>query len=386
MFHFNKYMSKNLSIGLIILFAGIIALGIVFVAFRNGPQEIIPSDNTRDTSFPQSGNIGSGAPPPSTLPSERNLIKITNGAVAGFSVTPFGVRFIEKATGHVFDSSPDGETQTRISNTTIPQIIDAEWSRDASGVIIRYRDGDEIKIASSRFIQSKTDGVFLPAGILSWSYAPEQNRIFYTVKGAADIVGIAANSDNTAQSQIARLPESDFLVRWYTPREISFVSRPSALSSGFLYRYNIDKGAFEKLLSDIPGLEILWSNDKTQILFSRYNQSTKKPNLFVLHVKTGAIEDLGTEGLAQKCAWFNAEIIYCGIPTAIPQSNYPDEWLKGTIAFSDRIWRINTNTSQKTIVKNLSNTDISRILADSKNSYLYFQNKKDGTLWSLQLK
>lgn len=379
-------MSKNLSIGLIILFTGIIAIGIVFIAFRKGPQEIIPSNTTGGTSFPQSGNVDSGAPPPSTLPSERNLIKITNGAVGGFAITPFGIRFIEKATGHVFDSSPDGETQTRISNTTIPHIIDAEWSRDASGVIIRYRDGNEIKIASSRFIESKTDGVFLPAGILSWSYAPEQNRIFYTVKSTNDIIGIAANSDNTAQSQIMRLPESDFLVRWYAPREISFVSRPSAVSSGFLYRYNIDKGAFEKLLGDIPGLEIVWSNDKTQILFSRYNQSTKKPDLFILHIKTGVIDDLGTQGLAQKCAWFNATTIYCALPTTITENAYPDAWYKGTVAFNDRIWWVNTATFQKTIVKNLSNMDVSRILADPKNSYLYFQNKKDGTLWSLQLK
>lgn len=380
-------MSKPLAIGLIILFVGIISLGVVFIAFRDAPSDILaPSDNTpTDSSFPQSGIKDEPPAGPQTLPSERDLIKITNGAVSGFIPVATGIRFIEKSTGHIFDSSPDGQTQTKISNTTIPQTIDAVWASNGARAIIRYREKEEIKIASSEFIDLKTNGSMLPAGVLSFTYSPERSRIFYTTENKNEIVGIAANTNNTSQSQIVRLPNADFIAEWYSPREISFFTPPSAFAPGFLYRYNIDIGSLEKLLGNIPGLDIVWSKNKTKILFSRTNIETGKSNLFVLNIKTSAVQDLGTEGFAQKCAWQDETVIYCAIPTTIPKSSYPDEWLKGAVSFNDRIWWIDTNTSQKTIVKTLPAMDISSLLIDSKASYLYFKNKKDGTLWSLHL-
>ncbi|MDP2676884.1 MAG: hypothetical protein Q8O83_04330 [bacterium] len=378
-------MSKPLAIGLIIFFVGIIALGIVFIAFRGNPTLITSPPDTGGSSFPQSGTKPQIPAAPGTLPSERDLIKITNGAVSGFTLTPTGVRFVEKATGHVFDASPDGQTQTKISNTTIPKTINVLWSSHINYAIMRYRENEEIKTASAEFTDAKTNGVLLPANILSFTHSPDRSRIFYTIPGSGDTVGIAANIDNTSQSQIMRLPNADFIAHWYGPREISFLTPPSAFAEGFLYRYNIDIGSFEKLLGGIPGLDILWSKNKTKILFSQANIGTGKSNLFILNIKTGATQDLETEGFAQKCAWKDDLLVYCAIPTTIQKGAYPDDWLKGVLSFDDRIWWIDTDTLEKTIVKTLPNIDISEIRISAEGDYLYFQNKKDGALWSLQL-
>ncbi|PIR69590.1 MAG: hypothetical protein COU47_02435 [Candidatus Niyogibacteria bacterium CG10_big_fil_rev_8_21_14_0_10_46_36] len=379
-------MSKPLAIGLIILFIGIIAIGIVLLASQNGPGNVqAPEPNNQGSSFPQSQTQN---PPPTSsgiLPSERDLIKITNGAISGFTPATAGVRFIEKTTGHVFDSSADGQTQIKISNTTIPQSIDALWSENENYAILRYRENEEIKTVLSQFGNSKTDGVILPTDILSFSYAPERLRVFYTVPGDNDIIGIAASTDNTAQTQVVRLPDTNFVVEWYSPREISFLTPPSAFAAGFLYRYNIDVGSFEKLLGNIPGLDIAWSKNKRRILFSQSNAGTGKSNLFVFNLQTGTVEDLGTEGLAQKCVWEDDIVVYCGIPTTMSRGSYPDDWFSGSVTLNDRIWWINTSSFEKTIVKTLPDIDVAEIRISDAADHLFLTNKKDGTLWSVHL-
>ncbi|MBI4114893.1 MAG: hypothetical protein HY445_03565 [Candidatus Niyogibacteria bacterium] len=378
-------MSKPALIGLLILFAAIIAGIIVFFAWRS-PVFQLPGDTTPPSSFPP-GEFG--APPPeeaSTPPSLRDLIQLTDGSVSGFHPTQNGVFYIERATGHIFEITPQGDSETKISNTTIPQIFNVAWSPNNDGAIFHYREGETIRIASTEFKDLSAKGVLLPQGTIAFDYAPERSRIFYLVEGIDELVGIAADPDNTAQAEIMRLPDADFLVDWITPKEIAFLSRPSGEALGFLYRYNINRISFDKILGNIRGLDAKWSLDGSRILFSQYNTDTKKSLLFIYSMKTGAATSLNTQGFVQKCAWSKTNKLYCASPVSLPDALYPDAWLKGQIQTSDRIIRIDIEMLSSQNIKTLPNLDVGDIMLSPEEDFLYFQNKKDGMLWSLRLK
>ena len=65
----------------------------------------------------------------------------------------------------------------------------------------------------------------------------------------------------------------------------------------------------------------------------------------------------------------------------------PDEWYKGAVSFSDAIVEIDAATSQtKTLLENEADVDLISPFVSPDGKYLFFQNKKDGTLWRLMLK
>lgn len=372
-------MSKTTAIGLIILFTAIIVGGVLYLVWKDG----------------QKTEIADQFPPAPTKPFEQrrpettqipttDFVQLTEDAVASFSAVENGVRFIERATGNIIETNSTGSSYTTISNTTIPYTFDAQWSFDSAKALVWYRENEQVKIASVESGE-KTKGVLLPAETISAVYAPDRNRIFYTIHTGNELVGIVSNPDNTNQIEILRIPFSDFRIDWFTPREISFLLKPTGSANGFLYRYNIDKNSFDKILGEIPGLDIVWSQDGSKIIYSSVDTTTSIPSLFVYDVKKGTATNLNIHTFAQKCAWLNKEDVLCGVPSIIEKGLYPDDWFKGRVQFNDAIARIYTAKNEKTIIKKLPFVDVELLELSLDKKYLYIKNKKDGLLWSLQL-
>jgi hypothetical protein len=82
--------------------------------------------------------------------------------------------------------------------------------------------------------------------------------------------------------------------------------------------------------------------------------------------------------------------VVCGVPSYFPEANYPDDWYKGVISFNDEIWIYDVNNFAKEKV-NISQRDkvaldiINPQLSEDDN-FLLFQNKKDLSLWILDLR
>ena len=97
--------------------------------------------------------------------------------------------------------------------------------------------------------------------------------------------------------------------------------------------------------------------------------------------------------LPEKCIWSNTDskIIYCAVPKNFPAGDYPDAWYQGLVNFTDDIWLINTDTMASTLIFDLEkqankNLDITDLHLDKNDNFLFFTNKTDMTLWSLNLK
>ena len=109
-------------------------------------------------------------------------------------------------------------------------------------------------------------------------------------------------------------------------------------------------------------------------------------------MKTGGETDAVVRTLAEKCAWgnFYTDIVYCAVPSTPVAGTYPDDWYRGTLATDDRIWQINAETGDVHLVSSIVNQsgrtiDGYDLGLDNKDNYLFFMNKKDLSLWSLDL-
>jgi len=95
--------------------------------------------------------------------------------------------------------------------------------------------------------------------------------------------------------------------------------------------------------------------------------------------------------LPEKCVWLsNLKNVICGIPIDAPTAEYPDEWYQGIVSFSDNIYKMNLNNKTKDLLvspKDFSgkSIDVIKPALGPNEKYLFFINKKDLSLWSLDL-
>lgn len=344
------------------------------------------------------------APPPTIQPGEQQpLNQLTQKPISAATFlekqkedkTKISlVRYIEKATGHIYDIELPKGTPLRISNVTMPGIFEAYWSPDAGKAVIRYTEknnngGMSETVRNFSLIDvtaTSTKGIFLLSTISAIVSSPEENKIFYLMPWENTNIGMIASFEDKQQKQIFSTPFGEFLVSWPSKNTITLLTRPSAFVRGFLYKLDATSGSLERLLKDIKGLTALLSPSGERVLYSESSFEGLQTSLYNAKEKKTAIFPVTT--LPEKCVWskISKEIIYCAVPQEILPANYPDDWYQGLVSFSDRIWKINIiDGTTEIISKGESDFDFINLFLPKSEDYLFLQNKKDGTLWSLQL-
>ena len=384
-------MNKPLAIGLIIFFILVIAGGAIWLTMRPAEE---PTTTERGTilRFPF-GLFGGGEEEPVTTtptPTEEGekpaLLLLDSGPIESFTPTQKGVRYISKQNGHVSEIGPRGEEQTRVSNTTITGIFDSAWSPNASKAVLRYLESGNTRTVSAEFVSTSTRAVVLPQNIISFAFAPDRNRIAYLVPTSAGSRLIAADPDNTKQTETTNLPFNDFDIFWPENNFVYFLSRPSGSAGGFLFRYSISAGTLDKILDNLAGLQIKFSADGQKLVYSAYDSQFRQPRLYVYNLKTKETANIQLLGLADKCVFSknNQNKIYCGLDRNLPASLYPDDWMRGAVSTNDLVWEIDSAGGQR---KQLADRgfDIEQVALSEDGKFLYFTEKNNGSLWSLRI-
>lgn len=310
------------------------------------------------------------------------------------------IRWIERATGNVFDTTAANMDVSRISNTTITKLQEAFFTNKGNSLILRDVFGDtdiiRTRFASLSFetptsTEQSLKTTDLPVNITQIAVSPDKTKTLSIMASGAR--GILSNADGSGKVGVFDNPFKEWLVQWPNINGIILTTKPSGSVKGYAYLLNPNTKSFSRILGDIEGLTTLASPDLSKVLYSKSANGSME--LFVYNTKTSASSDLFVRTLPEKCVWSTnikeKNIVYCGIPQDMIFSTYPDIWYQGLITFSDSVWSINTDTGEQHRIvyppeEIGSIIDITNPYINPGGRYLIFQNKTDLSLWGLQLK
>ena len=196
-------------------------------------------------------------------------------------------------------------------------------------------------------------------------------------------------SDASGKNQktlISDLKLKDIILKWPNTNNVALIGKPSGLAAGGLWFLDVRNSNIRKIIGDFFGLEALFSPDGNSFIYSYVDQNGRDLRLAVY--KNGnqkIISNIST--LVDKCVWTKDLInIFCAVPKSWPDSAaLPDDYYKNAFSTSDDIWKINTETGEKTLIFQYIGS-ISNLAVSNDESHIFFISKENQFLYKLNIK
>ncbi len=342
------------------------------------------------------------------LVAENGLRKISDGPVSGSIMLTQGsttlVRFMDRATGNIYEYDSLSNSKKRLTNTTIPKAHNAVWGLQGNSFIAQTIKGDLISsyggtIASSTGSSTvdslrEVTGEYIPDDITSISFSPKKDFTFYLKKTYLGISGFIADKKGKNGKEIWKFPTNEWISSWPGGDTVLLTTKASTNADGYLYTLNTKNGSFIPVLSHIRGLTIKGGPDGKTILYSESIQNFVTLSTYDILQKKKTIAPFST--LPEKCTWIASTRYVCGVPKNMSSVNLPDSWYMGITSFDDVIITADA-TSETNEVDGNQNTqieiadgdgkgiDVINLEASADGRLVSFQNKKDLSLWVLPL-
>jgi hypothetical protein len=351
------------------------------------------------------GNVSTSTEPnPNTEPENptnftKKLRKLSSEPVAGAGTldTKAGtfVRYMAKATGHIYEIELFSPKEGRISNTTIPVVYDALWGDKNTSIIARYLKSDDQNVDTyylnvkniSTTTEKTISGTAMPSNISDVTIF--DNSVFYLIQGTNSSIGFIQNFDGSKKKQIWGSDIKELNSQFVNAKTISLTSKSAPNIPGFMYFINTDTGISRRVLGNIVGLSTLTDSSAENILYSEQNDTLR---LYYYNVKTKASIGLTPATFPEKCVWSKKDknIAYCAVPKTYLGSDSLTLWYQGKVSFSDDIWKFDTKNNTASIIEDLegdsgTQIDVFKMSLSENEQYLVFTNKVDNILWSLDL-
>lgn len=300
------------------------------------------------------------------------------------------IRYIDRATGHVYEVPAEGRSAVRISNTTVPGIQQVLFASE-NEFIIRYlnEDGDVENFYATLVPDTEEqaiDGSFLD----DWDYgvvdpAGETLMALYETSEGSTVT--LADVDGSGERTVFTSPITSW-VPLQSNAGIYVLSAPSPGVHSFLYR--VVSGVLTKIAGDLPGMFATMSPSGRYALVSAYDREAA---LYLFDTETNERYESPLSTLAEKCAFVSETPVQvmCGVPQEFPRGAYPNDWLLGKVQLSDDIWLIEPVEGVATLVALPpedvdANLDVLRPTVGADGGYFAFLNKNDLSLWSLRIR
>lgn len=416
-------MQRKTLIILFVILLVLIGIGIFVMLQKSGPQgsetdsggggflsNLIPfgsSGNDENNTIREGANSileGEDVVIP-TGSSFGNILQLTNTSVSGFisSTSPDGttfVRYIDKASGNIFDVDLKSLNSTRITNTTLPGIEEVVWHKNGEHFVLRFlNENDVIKTFLGKIREHESaspgdvgaiEGTFLKDNIITIVDNPSGDTFLYLTPDQLNAQVFISGFKDLEEEFVFHTDFSEWRLDWNNEDSLVAVPRSTKFAEGFVYTINLDSGRFEKVFGGNLGLYAIGNSSGNRYLYSESVSNAFFTNLFQLSPREKI--DVGLTTLVDKCVWSNLyeHIAYCAVPTEIITAEYPDMWYQGVVSFDDVLWEIN---AEENMYRELTNPNLSanqsidaiEFSLDRNEEYLFFVNKKDSTLWSLKL-
>ena len=335
---------------------------------------------------------GTPVPPPAPEPgatgAEARLRQIIAKDILApaLSADQRSVYYVERSSGHLMQSDIDGKGEAPLTNLTVLETFDGLWSPLKTRVALSYHEGGTVK----RFIESAATGTpssFLPSGAVSFAWSPDGKSSAYLLLQNERTNLVIADQSGKSGRTVFSTPVPDLTVQWVSKNTLLLVSRPSGLAPSLILRFDVTARRAEPILAGTRGVVALPLPDGSGLVFSHSSGSGEASPLALHTFKDGNTVPLGVTTVAEKCAAAaKSKKLYCGIPAGTIRSPSPDEWYRGAVSFSDAIAAIDLATGAAApLVEGEADVDAVSLFITADERYLFFQNKKDGTLWRLTL-
>ena len=364
-------------------------------------------NNTENSEMPQEENNGQ-------LPVLREISHVAvSGAMSVYNPEKetTSIRYLERPTGHIFETTTLTSSLARVTNTTIPKVQNVVWDHTGNALILQYeaeeggRSGivsfyGEVVGATSTTaqtgVQTETTlgGIYLPGNKIIVTPSPDNTHIFSLEQdsdGSGGVTGVISALNGSERKEVFSSPISEWQAQWPEEKTVVLTSNSSGRSLGFSYALDVSTGKRTPLLTGKVALNVLPNHDVSKILYSHYRANE---GLFLsIYDKTEATSiDVPLRTFPEKCAWGKAgtNIIYCGVPTSPITGTQPDEWYQGNTVFSDAIWSIDATTGAVNMILALEiaagkGLDVFEPFVDENDTYLFFTDLNNLHLWSLKI-
>jgi len=369
--------------------------------FGNAPEE--PEGTPEGYTDEENGGGGDEFFPEGGEGAQKTkLFKISSypvaGAVSFIKTGSTYIRYVDRATGHVEEVKPRTLERAKIVNTTRPKVYEALWRKDGAGYIERtLNEEDESVINISMMMvppnSSSTDNLYsvkstLLSGDVGEIVVGEGGSLLYNIKetGAINTSGFSGEKPRV----ITTLPFRSWRIEPTTKDMAVIYTKPSYLALGYAYNLDLKNGTLKKILGPLFSLTILPSQNE-RVAFGYIDNN--KFVFSIRNLKNNSETRISPVTLPEKCVWSQKlkTILFCGVPENGVDSKNPDSWYQGITNFSDKIWKINSDTGTAEILIDpkevLGETiDVVNPILSPDEDYLFFTNKNDLNLWSLELR
>ena len=309
-----------------------------------------------------------------------------------------GLIYLNKKNGYVYFYY--NNEKTRLSNTTIPDILTAKMGRVDNDIYFTLTTTEDHKtdyqILKLQFTGSEfdfqelnennfeTEILNLPSSVTEVTISPDQKKILWLERSDDELIGITADWDLTDQKRIFSTSHKQWQVSWPDPDKVFLQTNSSGHLPGFIYRLDLKTNQIERIIGDKKGLTGIPSPDGQKIAYSKYTEPDQFSS-FIYQIETGVKKQLPINILTDKCVWGSDSVyLYCGLSEEITRGNYPDDWYKGNINFNDDIWAYTNETGKAFLFYELQlnkDLNITDLQLSHNDGILLFKNKNTGNLF-----
>ena len=361
-------------------------------------------NNQQGNSVSGNGNSNQNSPTEVKIPALR-LLSATPVGGYGASTTASTtiIDWVDRGRGNVLQTTEDSAQISTLSNTLLPRVYESTWNTSLSAFIGSILSDDDTSLSTvyatltkqatstSSITPYTLHGKSFPSTIVTYASSPKKDKVFlFSIENGQGVGYVAPFGGGTA-TQIFSTPVTQVNVEWPEENTIAITTKGSATADGFLYFINPKTGVWKKILGPYLGLSTRVSHDAKYVIASISDGATGVlTSIYSVSSTTGT--DAIVRTLADKCVWgnFYKDLIYCAVPFQPVSGTYPDDWYKGTLSTVDKIWQLNAQTGEIHLISSVfseakRSIDAFNLGLDDKDSYLFFINKNDLSLWSLDL-
>lgn len=323
------------------------------------------------------------------------LWRVSQNPVAGmeFASSTDNLLFVERANGNVLRADPFTSQITRLTNTLMPRIYEALFSREGA-VVLRglSENGTATTFAGTVAAGPSTStprallGAYLAQGIRDVAVHPSALTMAVLMdepSGGASVITHDWKASGAKKLYTSSLAQWQLM--WAGERLLITQSASDGIPG---YAFEIRAGQITPVVENVPGLLVNAHPESQAILYSSAAQGA--PLLYGRENANAQPKALPIRTLAEKCVWtpFKAPIAYCAVPRSVPAQHYLRDWYLGRVRTTDTWWKVDVlaGTAEELYTPDARFAiDVENPVMDDSGGYIAFMNAADKSLWMLRI-